>query len=67
MADTIASYNDTNVTSCEVKKTTPQSFALVSRHTYLIHYEYVPQEVANLQLFENFMILFMAASGFYSF
>ncbi len=47
MATTIASsYNDTNVSSREVKKTTPQSFALVGRCTYLIHYEYVPQEVA---------------------
>ncbi len=32
---TIASYNDTNVSSREVKKETPQSFALVDQRTYL--------------------------------
>ncbi len=42
----IPSYNDTNVSCCEVKKATLQSFALAGRRTYLIHYEYVPQEVA---------------------
>ncbi len=38
----IASYNDTNVSSREIKKATLQSFALVGRHTYLMHYDYVP-------------------------
>ncbi len=33
----IASYNDANISSREVEKAKPQSFALVSRSTYLIH------------------------------
>ncbi len=38
----IVSYNDINIRSCEVKKATPQSFALAGQRTYLIHYDYVP-------------------------
>ncbi len=44
MSQTIASYNDTNVSSHEAKKATPQSFARIGWPTYLISYEYVLQE-----------------------
>ncbi len=66
-AHTIASYNDTNVSSHEVKKAILQSFALVRRCTCLIHYKYIPQDVVSHQLFENFTILFMVASDLHSF
>ncbi len=41
----IASYNDTNVSSREAKKATLQSFLRVGRRMYLIPYQYVLQEV----------------------
>ncbi len=50
----ISSYNDTNISSCEVKKTTSQSFVLVGRRTYLIHYVYAPQEVIISSTFWEF-------------
>ncbi len=50
----IASFNDTNVSSCEVKKATPQSFVLVGRCTYLINYEYETQEVTISPTFWEF-------------
>ncbi len=51
MSFPIASYNDTNISSREVKKATLQPFALVGRYKYLVHCKYVPQEVPILPTF----------------
>ncbi len=60
----IASYNDINVSSCEVKKATPQSFALIGRCTYLMHYEYVPQEDAISPTYWEFYDFIYGSYGF---
>ncbi len=60
----IASYNDSNVSSHEVKKAAPQSFALVGWHKYLIRNEYVPQEVAISPTFWEFYDFIYGSFGF---